>query len=103
MTPAEILEELRQIKYDLSVTQTRVSHAIEHLAGLNLPDPGQSRCVECNIKFRGKLALAEHIYNHHHGPVPEHYLAAERAAGFIDERPKLEPGSVYWTYPKAVK
>lgn len=54
-----------------------------YVASLNLPDPKRRECPECKVVFRNELVMAEHLYNSHAGPVPEHYLAAERAAGLI--------------------
>lgn len=80
-TPSEILAELQQIKYDLSVTQTRVSDAIRHLAALELPDRPRPRCSTCGTRFPSLARCQEHVYHQHGGPLPDSYAAAERAAG----------------------
>jgi uncharacterized C2H2 Zn-finger protein len=52
------------------------------VASLELPDgDGRVKCPLCGISFRSDRQIAEHVYNSHAGPVPEHYLAAERLAG----------------------
>lgn len=51
------------------------------VADLSLPDPKRLICATCGIGFRGVQQVQEHAYNSHSGPVPEHYLIAERLAG----------------------
>lgn len=53
------------------------------VAGLELPDPSASLCPECGTRFRSRLVMEEHRYQNHEGPVPEHYVRAERLAGFV--------------------
>lgn len=77
----DLVKMLKQVKYDLSVTQTRVAEIAEAVALLDLPSTPKPVCPRCQITQRNALALAEHVYNAHNGPVPEHYLAAERRAG----------------------
>ena len=82
--PDDILSMLRQVKYDLSVTQTRIDEAIRAVGALPFPPKVQIACPSCRLNhFRSERSLAEHVYNHHAGPVPEHYLAVERLAGFV--------------------
>lgn len=52
-----------------------------HVASLALPDPKASLCPVCQVKFRNRLTMSEHLYNSHNGPVPAHFIAAEKAAG----------------------
>ena len=82
MTTSKDLTDLaKQIRRDLTHAQTALTELNRQIAALNLPDPNEHRCPDCGIKLRGPLSLAEHAYNSHSGPLPEHYLAAERAAG----------------------
>jgi hypothetical protein len=53
------------------------------VAGLGLPEYEPAICPDCGTKFSSKLTRDEHLYNAHGGPIPEHYLAAERAAGLL--------------------
>jgi hypothetical protein len=77
----ELLELLRRIRLDATAIQAKVSDAMTQLAALELPNASASRCGVCGIRLRGPIALAEHAYNSHAGPLPEHFIAAERAAG----------------------
>lgn len=81
----EILALLTRIKRDLERNAETVATLIEHVEALDIPEEKATRCESCGIPFRGPLSLAEHVYIHHHGPVPEHYLAAERLAGLTRE------------------
>lgn len=55
-----------------------------YVAGLSLPEAAAYKCPRCGTRFRTQLLVAEHVYNSHDGPVPEHYLRAERLAGLSD-------------------
>ncbi len=86
VTPSELLAQLEQCRYDLSVTQTRLIDAIrqlEHLLAANeiRTAPPRLQCPECANTYRNQRDLDEHRYRAHDGPVPEHYLQAERLAG----------------------
>ncbi len=81
--PDDIIAMLKQVKYDLSVTQTRIDEAIRSIAEIPAPPKVEIRCPSCSLNhFKSERSRDEHVYNHHGGPVPEHYLAAERLAGF---------------------
>lgn len=78
---SDALAECRRIRMDLTNAQGKLSDVIEALAGHPESSAPRPRCGDCGISFRGPLALAEHVYNHHGGPLPDHYAAAERLAG----------------------
>ncbi len=78
---ADALAECRRIRMDLTNAQAKLTDVIAALSGHPDAEKPRPRCEECGLTFRGDLALAEHVYNHHRGPLPEHYAAAERAAG----------------------
>lgn len=52
---------------------------------LELPNPAKRRCDTCGVSFRNQLLRDEHVYHSHQGPVPEHYLRAERLANLGEE------------------
>lgn len=79
--PADIYKQLRAAREDLTKLQGRVTDILNMLNELQLPDIEWPRCPDCGIRCRGLLTLAEHVYVSHDGPVPDHYLAAEKAAG----------------------
>lgn len=85
--PDDVLKVLKQAHYDLSVIQTRVAEAIRAIAALPTAPVPELVCPTCRRVYRSPNALAEHRYRSHDGPVPEHYLAAERAAGFTVDVP----------------
>lgn len=75
----DLLELAKKLRYDLTGMQVKVTELITGLAALNLPAAGYP-CPTCNLKFKGPLSLAEHVYISHGGPVPEHWERAERQA-----------------------
>lgn len=80
--PEDIRTQLRSMREDLTRLQGRVTDALNMLNNLGLPEQGISyRCPTCNVPLRGPLSLAEHIHLSHDGPLPAHYLEAERLAG----------------------
>lgn len=81
IAPADVYRQLRAMREDLTKMQGRVTDIVNMLNTFNFPDAEAEKCPHCDLKFKGPLSLAEHVYNSHDGPVPEHYLAAERAAG----------------------
>lgn len=93
MNRDDILTALKQVKYDLSVTQTRIGEIARDVAALPAPDTRTDRCAPCGLTFRGPQSLAEHAYVHHDGPVPAHYLEAERRAGFSQAEPPFNDTS----------
>lgn len=72
---------LDKLQMDNRAQAAKLADLRMQVAALALPDPHESACPVCGTKFRHKLTMAEHHYNAHGGPVPEHYLAAERLAG----------------------
>ncbi|CAB4174159.1 hypothetical protein UFOVP1186_35 [uncultured Caudovirales phage] len=76
----DTLELLKQVKYDLSVTQTRVGEAIKMLAALPTnEDTPKLRCQPCTQTFKSQYALSEHQWRKHNGPLPQHIADLELA------------------------
>ncbi len=86
LTPQEALALAQKIRMDLTNAQGKLTDVIEALAAL--PDTASERpvCPTCGVRLRGPNSLAEHVYNRHGGPVPEHYAAAEKAAGLATDQ-----------------
>lgn len=80
---SDIYELLKKIRYDTTAIQSKVTDALNALADLNLVDQPAARCPRCGTEFRGPLRLAEHMYQSHDGPLPEHWAS-------LDER-VIEP------------
>lgn len=81
MTLADSLEECRRIRMDLTAAQAKLTDVINAIAAHPDSNKPRPQCPSCGTYFRGELALAEHEFNTHNGPVPTHYLAAEQLAG----------------------
>ena len=79
-----LLAGLRHVHVDLNQAKTRLDEAINAISAIPFPPDEDLRCPECGAMQRGLLTLSEHRYNVHAGPVPEHYLAAERLSGLTD-------------------
>ena len=79
--PADIFELLKRMRYDLTALQAKLTDAQNMLAALNLPAQREVKCDVCGLRFRGTLSLAEHLHVSHNGPLPAHWLEAERLAG----------------------
>jgi hypothetical protein len=77
----DIRSQLRLMRIDLTNLQGRVTNILNMLNELNLPEPDETCCPICNVHLGGPLSLAEHLYTSHDGPLPDHYAAAEKAAG----------------------
>jgi len=91
MSRDDIVKQLEQIRYDLSVTQTRVSEALRAVAALPAEPPANLICSDCGIAHKSVYRLAEHRYVQHGGPVPQHYLDIEaRVAGVMEPDAAME-------------
>lgn len=73
-----IWQILDKLQMDNRAQAAKLVELRSYIAGLNLPDPEASICPTCGVKFRSALIRDEHVYHQHEGPVPGHYLAAER-------------------------
>lgn len=80
-TTNDLLELLRRIRKDATLIQAKVGDALALITELHLPEPDAAKCPNCGIHLRGPLALAEHVYVSHAGPLPEHYRRADELAG----------------------
>lgn len=83
----ELIIVLKKIRYDLTDLQVKVGEALRQAAALRLPAPMHFECCDCHIEFRSASKLAEHVYHSHDGPLPEHWLEAERLAGLTTTTP----------------
>lgn len=80
MPDHEILELARKIRYDLTALQAKTSELLTMAARLEAPDATSVTCPHCGLRFKGPRTLAEHVYQLHDGPEPEHWLQAEERA-----------------------
>ncbi len=82
-TRDELLDNLREMRKDMTSAQIRLTEAIRSIAAL--PEDSfantDATCTTCSVKTRGPLALAEHLYTSHDGPLPDHYARADKLAG----------------------
>lgn len=78
----ELIELLKRMRYDLTDLQMKVTNALNMVAALNLPDPVSVICPRpnCGVRLRSERKLAEHVFQLHDGPEPEHWLTAEALA-----------------------
>jgi hypothetical protein len=70
----------RQLRYELTACQAKVTELLDALGRANLPAATESTCPICGVTCRGSLSLAEHVYHSHDGPEPEHWVEAEAKA-----------------------
>lgn len=78
----EILAALKTLRYDLTALQAKLSDLLTLAARLPTPDPPDSvECPNCQLAFESERRLAEHAYNVHHGPEPEHWNDEQRPDG----------------------
>jgi hypothetical protein len=77
VTPNDVYEMLRKIRYDLTAAQGKLTDVFSMLGELNLQDTPAHQCERCGAIFRGAAPLAEHVYQSHDGPEPEHWLRIE--------------------------
>lgn len=84
---ADVYKLLHEIRHEATVLIAKANDALTLLAELNISDLPSARCPKCELELRGPLKLAEHIYQSHDGPLPDHYAALDARA-----LPPAEPG-----------
>lgn len=77
MTAEDVYEMLRKIRYDLTAAQGKLTDVFSMLGELNVQDTPAHQCDRCGVTFRAPTLLAEHVYNSHAGPEPEHWKRIE--------------------------
>jgi hypothetical protein len=77
----EALELTSKMQMQNRREAARIVELRAYLASLP-DDPGVSGidCRFCRLEFRSVAKRDEHVYHQHGGPVPEHWLEAERRA-----------------------
>jgi hypothetical protein len=86
----EIWELLDGLQMDIRAASGKLVALRSYVAGLDLPEPSTVTCPHCGRKLAGPRTLAEHLYNSHGGPVPDHYAATEAMA--LEPEPELASG-----------
>lgn len=83
MNKHDLMDTLKRMRYDATAFQAKLTDVMEAVS-LSFPDDTEPlKCEVCGSPHRSRMRLEEHIYRQHDDTrVPEHYLAAERAAGF---------------------
>ena len=76
---------LDRLQMDVASMNAKLVEVRSLVAQMQLAPPTRHVCGECGAVHRHQHALDEHRYRCHGGPVPEHYIAAEMAAGFEPE------------------
>lgn len=79
---------LDQVQMDLRNAQGKLTAVRQQLAAMDLTDALTSECPVCKTTFGSRLVRDEHVWRNHDGALPQHIIAAERAAGF--EPPELQ-------------
>jgi len=77
-----VWQMLDKLQMDNRAMAAKLVELRAHVAALELPDESpRYTCETCKRSdFRSIPQLAEHIYYHHDGPVPNHLLRAEELA-----------------------
>lgn len=81
LTPKDAVDLCIRIRMDLTNAQGKLTDVIEALAAIPEPASADRVCPTCGVKTRGPLSLAEHVHTSHGGPLPSHWVEAERLAG----------------------
>jgi hypothetical protein len=69
-TKADIEKMAKQIRYDMSVTKTRIDELMTAVASLPIPqEPNANACEKCGVVPRGK-SMAHHLLDVHGIEVP---------------------------------
>lgn len=83
MSRHPVWELLDRLQMDSRAQAAKLVELRALVASLDLTEPSRPKCPDCGTAFRSVRAVAEHRYNSHSGPVPEHVLAAEAKADSV--------------------
>ena len=76
-----IWELLDKLQMDNRAQAAKLVELRALMCDVQIPEPVQFTCPDCGIRFCRVSLMEEHRYSAHEGPVPGHYLSAERLAG----------------------
>lgn len=76
---------LDKLQMDNRAQAAKLVELRSYVANIDLPDPSLTICDVCGTKHRHRHAMEEHRYHVHDGPIPEHYITAERLADDVDQ------------------
>lgn len=80
----------KQLRYDLTAMQAKVTTLLQALGRAKLPTPQQHTCPDCGLSLRSNAKLEEHAYHTHNGPIPTAWEnAASRADAGAPARPDI--------------
>lgn len=79
MSKDELLDLAEALRSDLTDALAKLSELQREIAALDLPELEAATCP-CRAKFRGPVALSEHIYLAHDGPLPATWERADSIA-----------------------
>lgn len=80
MSKDELLGLVAALRTDLTDALAKLSELQREIAALDLPEQEAATCPQCRAKFRGPVALSEHIYLAHDGPLPATWERADSIA-----------------------
>jgi hypothetical protein len=80
VTKDELLEITAKLQMDARAIQAKLTELRAHIATLDLPAKEHITCPECGLTIRSRPRLAEHLFQTHAGPLPEHWQHAEARA-----------------------
>ena len=67
----------RAIRYDLTAAQAKLTELMTAISAAQIRPIRRVACPECGASLQGPYALAEHLWNVHDGPEPEHWMQIE--------------------------
>jgi hypothetical protein len=74
---APLVALARQMRYDLTALQGKVSELLRQLDELDLQPPVEVRCPDCGWSFTRLSTMQTHRYHHHAGPLPDTWAAED--------------------------
>lgn len=74
----DLHELAMSIRYDLTAAQGKLTELMRQIGALKITDRLGVTCPRCGLPLPGPRVLAEHIYQLHSGPFPEHWKDTDR-------------------------
>jgi hypothetical protein len=102
ITPSSAGQDLHDlamgIRYELTAAQGKLTELMRQIGALKLADRLGVTCPRCGLPLPGPRVLAEHIYQIHAGPLPDHWKDGDRlvaaASASADSVPAEKKGDL---------
>lgn len=94
-TKEDVIEMLKKQRQELTALQSRTTDLLTAVAALtpatmDAATPGKVKCPRCGVPLSGSERLAEHNYQVHDGPYPDHWIEQDKQLDELEKEMERE-------------